>query len=213
MLQVVGSNPSLTTGYSRFSFRLFYLDPTPRPGPQADGPARYSSRELGTVLARDLTLDAATLNPRSSSLRTLDDHRFVIGDILSVAALSGNTNAPLLPGAGPAPGAMPPGPGGPLPPSRSAPVGLDSLRPGFSIRGRGSAQGLANRPGDRASWANGDGNADRWGRGDGPPRGRRDSDAAGEPGWRRRRDSRSRSPPVRSGGAPQRGDANGMQGW
>lgn len=92
-----------------------------------------------------------SVNPKGGGLKTLDDCRFVAGDILSVAVLSGAPSAanpavagaPGIPASRSAPFAL----GGRGGPQLNGPASSFAGRGGFSIRGRGA--GFAGAFGDR----------------------------------------------------------------
>ncbi|KNZ59803.1 uncharacterized protein VP01_1660g15 [Puccinia sorghi] len=140
-LQLLDSNPSIKSNLPlKFSIRLVYLD-TPRDlsASSHNAPlARYKSQDIGTIFCRDLARPASAAP--MSSLKSLEDVRFCVGDFVDVALLSSFSGAP--------PGGIP---------AHSDAGG----RPGFSIRG--AARG-AQAP-ESTSWGR-SGAPPRWG---GPP--------------------------------------------
>ncbi|PLW17052.1 hypothetical protein PCANC_11872 [Puccinia coronata f. sp. avenae] len=137
-LQLLDSNPSIKSNLPlKFSIRLVYLDaPRDLGNSSHNAPlARYKSQDVGTIFCRDLARPASAAP--TSSLKSLQDVRFCVGDLVDVALISsfsgtssGGTSAP-----------------------------SDAARPGFSIRG--AARG--ENPPDSASWGRSAAAPPRWG--------------------------------------------------
>lgn len=88
-LQLLDSNPTIKSNLPfKFSLKLIFLE-TPRDlssGSHDAPPARYKSQDLGSILCRDLARPISAAP--NSSLKSLQDVRFVVGDFVDVALIS-----------------------------------------------------------------------------------------------------------------------------
>ncbi|CAH7685327.1 Sin3 associated polypeptide p18-domain-containing protein, partial [Phakopsora pachyrhizi] len=140
-LQLLDSSPSLMSNPPiKFSIRSVFLDVPRHSSVSHDGPIpRYKAQDIGTIYSRDLARSASI--PTSSG-RSLQDLRFVVGDFIDIALISSNA-----------------------PPAAAASSSPVDQRPSFGIRGASSraAGGQSSNSREGPRWGRSSGPSPRWG--------------------------------------------------
>ncbi|KAA1088720.1 hypothetical protein PGT21_006620 [Puccinia graminis f. sp. tritici] len=137
-LQLLDSNPSIKSNLPlKFSIRLVYLD-APRDLSHNAPLARYKSQDLGSIFCRDLARPASAAP--GTSLKSLHDVRFCVGDFVDIALISSFSALP----------------------SGGITASSETGRPVFGIRGAARGFASAAPAAESTSWGRSNA-APRWG--------------------------------------------------